>query len=245
MVILGKPYGGLSNRLFQHIHFDSFCRENGVVFHNTFMSDFWSRIPRFLWELPRFMPLKFTSEEADYSEFERLMLNRRLVFVEGWAYRNKPLARKYRDFYRRSLYEAKPPVDPRSILATDKINIAVHVRRCSDYAVWHEGKYVYADAVYISAIEQILSLIGAKARIAVFTDDSSLNRGVFQAAFDEVIFPGSTPNADHYLMSHCDYIVGPPSTFSMWASYIGQTKYCHIGSPNDVITRDSFGICQG
>ena len=244
MVILGKPYGGLSNRLFQHIHFDSFCRENGVVFYTTFMSDFWRGIPKLLWELPRFRTLKFTSAEADYSEAERLMLNRPLAFVEGWAYRNKPLVQKYRDFYRRSLYEAKPPVDARSILATDRINIAVHIRR-GDYAIWLKGKYFYPDAVYISAIEQILSLIGAKAQIAIFTDDRSLNRGAFRAAFDRVIFPGSTSHADHYLMSHCDYIVGPPSTFSMWASYIGQTMYCHINSPSDVISQDSFGICQG
>jgi hypothetical protein len=37
MVILSKAFGGLSNRLFQHIHLNSFCMEHHVLFSNFFV----------------------------------------------------------------------------------------------------------------------------------------------------------------------------------------------------------------
>lgn len=208
------------------------------------MDSFWLRFPKILRQLRRVDALKFTNDSGDYPDHERLMISGRLVFVEGGGYRNYPLARKYRDFYRRTLSEAKPPVDANSVLASEKINLAVHIRR-GDYATWLGGKYFYSDDVYLSAIEQALTLVGTKSRILVFTNDPFPDRAPYQAAFGDVAFPGSDPNVDHYLMSLCDYIIGPPSTFSMWASYIGKAKYRHIYYPNEIIDKDSFGICEG
>ena len=64
------------------------------------------------------------------------------------------------------------------------------------------------------------------------------------AGYPSVSFSDRDARSDHYLMSRCDYIVGPPSTFSMWASYIGKAKYCHIRSGTDAITADSFTVCD-
>ena len=244
MVILSRPYGGLSNRLFQHIHFDAFCRENGVRFVNPFLHTVWRQLARPLPLLGRLGALQFTSEERDYSDYERLMVRRPLQLVEGWAYRNKSLTIKHRSFYRRRLYEANPPLDARTVLASDKANIAVHIRH-GDYALWRGGQFDYPNFVYLSAIAQVLRLVPGRARIVIFTDDRWLDRSVYHAAFDDVVFSSSSPRSDHYLMSLSNYIVGPPSTFSLWASYIGQVKYCHINSPGDVIGADSFGICDG
>lgn len=244
MVILSRSYGGLSNRLFQHIHFHSFCRENGVAFFNPFLGEFSRYLAKPLPLLGYLGALRFSSENADYSDYERLMISRPFVMVEGWAYRNKPLTQKYREFFRHMFYEKNPPIEARTVLASNKINLAVHIRR-GDYRVWRDGKYYYPDAVYVSAIEQVLNLAGKEARIVIFTDDRRLDRAAFRAVFDDVIFSRFRAKTDHYLMSLCDYIVGPPSTFSMWASYIGRVKCCHLYSPDDVIGKDSFGICDG
>lgn len=33
---------------------------------------------------------------------------------------------------------------------------------------------------------------------------------------------------DHSLMSMCDYLIGPPSTFTSWSSFIGNVPTYHI-----------------
>jgi hypothetical protein len=33
---------------------------------------------------------------------------------------------------------------------------------------------------------------------------------------------------DMYALAGCDYIIGPPSTFSMWASFIGKVPLFHL-----------------
>ena len=45
---------------------------------------------------------------------------------------------------------------------------------------------------------------------------------------------------DVYALSQCDYILGPPSTFSMWASFIGDVPLRIVKYANENITLDQF-----
>jgi len=33
---------------------------------------------------------------------------------------------------------------------------------------------------------------------------------------------------DQHLMTRCDYLIGPPSTFTLWASYVGKVPFFQI-----------------
>jgi hypothetical protein len=61
-------------------------------------------------------------------------------------------------------------------------------------------------------------LLPAKVVFLIFSDES-----IPVAALPENSFLGTEENAvqDMYTLAECDYILGPPSTFSMWASYYG------------------------
>jgi hypothetical protein len=50
---------------------------------------------------------------------------------------------------------------------------------------------------------------------------------------------------DHFLMGQCDLLIGPPSTFTLWASYIGKVKYFHIENKSGKISIDDFKYCRG
>jgi len=50
---------------------------------------------------------------------------------------------------------------------------------------------------------------------------------------------------DQFLMSKCDFLIGPPSTFTLWASYIGKVKYYHIENNNGIINLNNFLYCKG
>jgi len=43
----------------------------------------------------------------------------------------------------------------------------------------------------------------------------------------------------------CDYLIGPPSTFTLWASYVGKVKYFHLKNKSGEIAIDDFVKCVG
>ncbi|MGZ3884968.1 MAG: alpha-1,2-fucosyltransferase [Bacteroidia bacterium] len=255
MVILYEPFGGLSNNLFQHIHFNSFCHENGVPFVNYYLENnedsgtrnAWStrlifrfRKPLVFFGLVRLLDFK---SEGDHTTHEQRMRSGKITFVKGWGYRNKPLTLMHRDFYRTSFYRSME-LSTEGILDPKRINIAVHVRR-GDYKTWQNGKYYYADDTYLRAIDQVLNFVKGDCKILVFSNDPALNKTAYQSKYSNIYISKLDERSDHYLMSLCQYIIGPPSSFSMWASYIGNTKLCHLHSEQETIGENSFSVCEG
>ncbi|WP_164714103.1 alpha-1,2-fucosyltransferase [Chitinophaga rhizosphaerae] len=125
-----------------------------------------------------------------------------------------------------------------------EVRIAVHIRR-GDYKEWLGGAYYFEDEVYIDKIQQLLTLLNRPAKIIIFTNETNLNLPVYKSAFGDVVVSGKSVAEDHYLMSQCDYILGPFSTFTLWASFIGETKFHHFFKKDETIELDRFRICRG
>ena len=53
-----------------------------------------------------------------------------------------------------------------------------------------------------------------------------------------------TPYEDLYCLSCCDYIVGPPSTFSLWASFLKNVPLYHIRDLKKQIRIKDFVISE-
>jgi hypothetical protein len=54
---------------------------------------------------------------------------------------------------------------------------------------------------------------------------------------------GQEPSAailDLYTLSFCDRLVGPVSSYSRWASFIGEVPLCFLESKAQSFTEDSF-----
>ncbi|MFN5837557.1 MAG: hypothetical protein ACK47J_12755, partial [Pseudanabaena sp.] len=47
---------------------------------------------------------------------------------------------------------------------------------------------------------------------------------------------------DLYSMAKCDYLIGPPSTYSMWASFYGMVPLLHIYDKHQIINLKDFLI---
>jgi hypothetical protein len=256
MVILYEKYGALSNNLFQHIHFDSFCRENKVEFVNNFISGYCEKPLSYtpashfrfkykaLFTGLRLAPLiSFDNENENVSDKEQVMRTKKTVFVKGWAYRNMKLTTRERNYYR-DLFFKDFNFDPRSMLAADKPNIAIHIRR-GDYKTWQNGRFYYNDDIYVKAIDRILKLLKTDAKILIFSNDKELNTELYLDRYKDCYISTNKEKVDHFLMSQCNYIIGPPSSFSMWASYIGNTKFFHIGSKDEIMELENFAVCNG
>ena len=60
------------------------------------------------------------------------------------------------------------------------------------------------------------------------------------SGFDCYQIPLSLDIEDLYALSLCDYIIGPPSTFSMWASFYGNVPLRIVTKDESKISLDQF-----
>jgi hypothetical protein len=78
------------------------------------------------------------------------------------------------------------------------------------------------------------SQYGRDFAVVVCSDDPSVRlEGCIRSPFDD-------PFCDQELLSRASYIIGPPSTFSHWASFMGKAKICFVRNPSDNISMHDF-----
>lgn len=114
--------------------------------------------------------------------------------------------------------------------------IGIHMRR-GDYCNWREGKYFYSIDEYNGIMTRIEALFpGQKIGFYIATNES-LHSDLRPNEFHGI---GGAAE-DLYALSNCDYIAGPPSTFSKWASLMGH-KPLHIiyDASEDITSIDIF-----
>jgi len=258
MVILNKPYGQRSNNLFQHIHLDSFCIENKITFFNPFFSDFkneylnfksgFDLYVRLLLKMNRMIKvipvLSFNSEE-DNPQYFKYLNKKLLIICEGWAFRSFNTTIKYRNYYKELF---KPNIDTeileKKYVNINLINLGVHIRR-GDYKNYQNGRFFYSDDEYINFIKKFIDQIGKRVNVIIVSNDNTIDVGLYNRNFENLKITKENAITDQFILSKCNYIIGPPSTFSLWSSYIGEVPFYHFYNNNSVFQIDDFKICNG
>ena len=122
------------------------------------------------------------------------------------------------------------------------IRLGVHIRR-GDYATWNDGRFLYDDKQMINIIRQFI-LLHPNKRVVIYIcgNDPKLNKQAYSEAFgqENVVFPQGNPGEDLCLLSHCDYLIGPPSTFTLVASMYRNTPLYWIKDINKPLQEDCF-----
>lgn len=262
LICLSILGGGRGNDLFQFMHLDSFCRRNGVRFYSpSFHEKYCPQFPnlpaspkiptiikkllynRYYRKLSPNCILGFT-EETKIPEYRAQIKKDYLVtFCYGWFFNN--------DFYReediryyQNLFD--PKVDKAQLTQkylqkkpNEKI-ISVHIRR-GDYKEFLGGKYFFDDDIYIKKIKELLAVIPqGKYKFLICTNDENLDLERYRSEFGNVQQSQEGPVEDQFLISQTDYLLGAPSTFSHWASVMGEVPYYHIYEPQEIITADKI-----
>lgn len=260
MIILTKSYGNHSNRLFQAIHYEAYCIEHGYKFYNATFSDIGHFYPNIkvgglsaaISVVARLLPdnriIRITQDPMSVSDIERATKSP-IVFVSGWNFRVRDLTKKFQNYF-----IEKYSIDKSLLVGIELVAqipewkldhiivIGLHIRR-GDYKNWRNGRYFYSDSVYehyANLLSDLIAAEGWQAKIVVFSNEAT--------SIGERLDCELSKNEwyiDHYLMSQCDFLIGPPSTFTLWASYIGKTRYYHIENPSDPISLSDFRHCYG
>lgn len=177
--------------------------------------------------------------------FLRVSRNRnRLLFISGWRERYAPsYITKHHEMIK-TLFEPPTLVKDsvrRSFPKDDNaVIIGVHVRR-GDYKTYKNGIYYYSDAMYghfMDQLQEALALQGKNVWFLLCSNESISNELI--SSYSIIKLPVTDHITDLHALSCCDYIIGPPSTFSQWASFIGKVPLKLITSEKEKIDLSEF-----
>lgn len=163
-----------------------------------------------------------TEYRVDSPAFAELARGTRLLLFEGWAFRTGALQR-----HAAAIRAHFTPVRAKaervealvaSLRAQAEVLVGVHVRR-GDYAGWLGGRYFWPVSAYAEMMRKVEALLGGRRVLFLVCS----NEPVDLAAFGDLrCAPGTDdPLVDMYALARCDYLFGPPSSFSLWASFHG------------------------
>ena len=178
-----------------------------------------------------------------YPRIEKLFPKVR--FIKAWDYRGE---NKYFDSQKKLIQSIFKPVEKitykvDNLLATHRKTydciVGIHIRR-GDYKEWLQGRYFYSLSQYYAVMLKINALFPEKNILFMIASNERIDCSFFHGLNTSYI-PNSNGTEDLYLLSKCDYIAGPLSTYSRWASFVGEVPLYVIEDPdNREITRSDF-----
>ena len=118
----------------------------------------------------------------------------------------------------------------------------MHIRR-GDYKHFESGAYYYELDEYRNHMQALCELYrGEKVCFAISTNEN-IDLSIFEGL---EICHTSNPTAIHdlYMLSQCDRIIGPLSTFSRWASFYGKVPLCFITKDHVIRSDEEFSVIK-
>ena len=244
-MMFARDKSQMCNNLLQYAHVYAWGREHGrkvismrfsykyQYFHicHTSLTGFgWYLFAKYMSAIGLLPTASFKYADCDHAALECKMLRHRHIVVSGWNVRFYDLFLKYRQEicdlftldskYTEPVKEKMHKAETVQCAMVNGLRLGVHIRR-GDYAQWGDGKYYYADEVYAAHINRFAQMHPeAAVHVYLSTNDAGVTAEKFQTLCPQVHIhhlQGSAPE-DLFMLSECDYLIGPPSTFSLVAA---------------------------
>ena len=97
--------------------------------------------------------------------------------------------------------------------------VGIHIRH-GDYANWEGGKYFYSIEQYRDVMQQVADRLGNQHVTFLVCGNGNLSLDKFGDL--NVRFGTGHLIEDMYALAESDLLIGPPSTFTQWASFYGR-----------------------
>lgn len=176
--------------------------------------------------------LPFTVVQLDDSQevdlcgemFSELLQKEQLILCDGWTFRARACLDKHaswvKEFFTpKQVHQIEIETLMREMRRQYDVVIGVHIRR-GDYIQWEGGQYFFGIPFYTRVIKDLSqALKGVKLGFLVCSNEA-LDPQDFTGL--EYRFGTGHLIEDMYSFAECDLLVGPPSTFTGWASFYGQ-----------------------
>ncbi|MFH0895770.1 MAG: alpha-1,2-fucosyltransferase [Bacteroidota bacterium] len=164
------------------------------------------------------------------------------VYVDGWKFRDYESEIQWQHLFKKIFMPADYAVKYVNNLLkknNDENNIVIGVHiRLTDYYRFCNRKFFYSSQQYLSVMKQARELFPDKKIKFMLCSDENIN----ESDYSDVDFFCSRGDelCDLYALSRCNYIMGPPSTYSAWAAYFGDIPLYIIENPENKIRLESF-----
>lgn len=178
------------------------------------------RLTRFPFRVIRLRP----DEECDLAGAEfSAAAKRRLLLTQGWLFRSDALLNEHSNAIR-SHFEILPEnrnrVDQlmQRVRVEADVVVGVHIRH-GDYATFMNGRYFYSVAQYAAAMHSIAEQFQGKRVGFLVCSNAKADPGEFDGL--NIHFGTGHITEDLYALAAADLLIGPPSTYTGWASFYG------------------------
>lgn len=180
--------------------------------------------------------------DLNKESFRKLLDRGGFLFAKGW---------KFRDdvnlvHYRQAIADYFTPITAIRKKAEDAVArarhggspvIGVHIRQ-GDYRGWKGGVHYFETGQYAHWMSEVTSLYPEKKPTFLICSSDPVDFRLF-GHLPVMAGPGQVV-ADLHALSLCDAIMGPPSTFSTWASYCRSVPLCMLQHHRQQISRSDF-----
>ncbi len=177
-------------------------------------------------------------------EYSTLLEHAGLIVIKGWKFRDDTnLVRHHAGIA--GYFRPIPPIRKGAEVAVSKARsrgdevIGVHIRH-GDYRDWKNGAHYFETEQYAHWMRETAALNTSKKYVFLVCASDQVEGSLFQG-LDVVMGPGSVIG-DMHALSLCDRIMGPPSTFSTWASYSGRVPLCMLLHHEQQLSIESFAM---
>jgi hypothetical protein len=168
----------------------------------------------------------------------------RILLVQDWFFRSASDCEKHGDAIRsfftpwkRHLEKSRALVEPAR--RNGSFLVGVHVRQ-DDYRTFKDGRYFYSHRQYRNLMEQVRSVYPDRPVSFLVCSDDPVPADAF-SGFD-VLYGNGHELEDLYALASCDLLMGPPSTYSRWASFYGKVPRLEIADPEVDVRPEQFRV---
>jgi hypothetical protein len=153
-----------------------------------------------------------------------LLAQKKILFCCGYFFRDYVNVIKHSEKIKKYFVPADNRLDKvknaHSRIRNDyDIIIGVHIRQ-TDYRQFKNGQWFFETSTYVKAMNYLKSLFDKNQKVAFLICSDTKQEAKHFSGLNYVINGGSMVE-DLYSLSMCDYIIGPPSSYSRWASFYG------------------------
>ena len=264
-MIFARDKSQMCNNLLQYAHVYAWGRDHGRtvismrfsykyqyfhICHTRLTGFFWYLLAKYLAALRILPTASFKYKDCDHEALERKMLRHRHIVVSGWNVRFYDLFLKYRQeicdlFTIDERYTEPVRQQMQQVKGADVVRLGVHIRR-GDYAKWQYGRFFYDNDVYARHINRFVAMHpGKQVHVYLSTNDAEVSAELFQQLCPATVvhyLRGSAPE-DLFMLSECDYLIGPPSTFSLVASMYRDIPFYRMDTSDETLmTKEGFRL---
>lgn len=123
-----------------------------------------------------------------------------------------------------------------SIRSETVVTVGVHIRQ-GDYQQHQNGRYFYQVGQYLKVMESVQALFADKKVVFLICSNVAQEQRFEHFSY---VFGNNHIIEDMYSLAECDYIIGPPSSYTMWASFYGERPLYMIRDVNKNIEIKDF-----